>query len=206
MTTSSTTPLGTYPLTITGTSGTLTHTANVTLNVSATPPPPDYTLTATPSIQSVVVGSATTYTHYHWRLEWIFRSSDAERERIARRHDREFLTRHSDRFRQFYTDGDDQWNDSGRNLLADHHRHQRHSDSFRRCDAGCDHDASATELHSDHDAEYADGGGRECDDLHHQHWGVERIFWSSDAECERTADGSTASFLPATVTGSEAQP
>ena len=61
VTTSGTTPVGTSSLTITGTSGTLTHSAGVTLNVSATPPPPDYTLTATPSIQSVVVGSATTY-------------------------------------------------------------------------------------------------------------------------------------------------
>ena len=38
--------MGTSTLTITGTSGTLNHTAGVTLNVSATPPPRAYTLTA----------------------------------------------------------------------------------------------------------------------------------------------------------------
>ena len=62
VTTSSTTPLGTYPLTITGTSGSLTQTASVSLVIAATQPPPNFTLTVTPSAQTVVVGSPTTYT------------------------------------------------------------------------------------------------------------------------------------------------
>ena len=55
-------PLGTRPLTITGTSGSLTQTASVGLTVSAVPPPPNFTLTVTPSTQTVVVGNETTYT------------------------------------------------------------------------------------------------------------------------------------------------
>jgi hypothetical protein len=48
-----------YALTITGTSGTTTRTAGVTLVVV---PPPDFTLTATPSSQSAVAGSTFNYT------------------------------------------------------------------------------------------------------------------------------------------------
>ena len=52
------TPPGTYPLIITATSGSLTHTANVTLLVTS---PPDFTISATPASRSVPAGSATTY-------------------------------------------------------------------------------------------------------------------------------------------------
>src|ERR1019366_9213143 len=62
VTTSGTTPLGTSTLTITGTSGSLTQTASVSLTVAATLPPPNFTLTVTPSSQTVVVGNATTFT------------------------------------------------------------------------------------------------------------------------------------------------
>src|ERR1017187_8526298 len=62
VTTSGTTPLGTSTLTITGTSGSLTQTASVSLTVAATQPPPNFSLTATPSSQTVVVGNATTFT------------------------------------------------------------------------------------------------------------------------------------------------
>ena len=50
-------PPGTYPLTITGTSGTLTRTTSVTLGV---PKPPDFSLVATPATRTVTaVGTAT---------------------------------------------------------------------------------------------------------------------------------------------------
>ena len=61
VTTASTTPMGSYPLTITGVSGTLSHTTSVTLVVQAAPTA-DFSLSATPSSQTVVQGGSTTYT------------------------------------------------------------------------------------------------------------------------------------------------
>jgi uncharacterized membrane protein len=55
-TTAGTTPAGNYVLTVTGTDGTLTHTANVDLSVA------DFTISATPSSQTTVVGSSASYT------------------------------------------------------------------------------------------------------------------------------------------------
>lgn len=52
------TPAGSYIITITGTSGTLTHTATVTLVV----PAPDFSLTPSPASQTVVQGNPTSYT------------------------------------------------------------------------------------------------------------------------------------------------
>ncbi len=56
--TSATTPVGTYTLTISGTDGTLTHTASVTLVVSA----PDFSITASPASQTINQGNPTSYT------------------------------------------------------------------------------------------------------------------------------------------------
>ena len=58
ITTLATTPLGSYPLTITGTDGVLTHTTSVTLVITT----PDFSLTATPASQTVVVGNTANYT------------------------------------------------------------------------------------------------------------------------------------------------
>ncbi|MGA1999909.1 MAG: Ig-like domain-containing protein [Terriglobales bacterium] len=58
VTTGSNTPPGTYTLTITGISGSLTHTAAVTLVVSASP---DFTMSASPSSQTVIQGGPTSY-------------------------------------------------------------------------------------------------------------------------------------------------
>jgi len=60
VTTNATTPTGTYPITITGASGTLSHTASVSLVVQATAP--DFSVSATPSSQTVRRGLSTTYT------------------------------------------------------------------------------------------------------------------------------------------------
>src|SRR5437867_3857497 len=57
VTTGSSTAPGSYPLTITATSGALTHTANVTLVVSA-----DFSLAVTPSSATVSRGSSANYT------------------------------------------------------------------------------------------------------------------------------------------------
>ena len=61
LTTAASTPAGSYPLTITGASGSLTRTTPATLVVNAVTPS-DFTLTATPSSRSVTRGHSTTYT------------------------------------------------------------------------------------------------------------------------------------------------
>ena len=57
--TSSTTPVGTYPLTIKGTSGSLVRSTTVTLVVNAATA--DFTISATPSSQTVLAGAGTSY-------------------------------------------------------------------------------------------------------------------------------------------------
>ncbi len=59
VTTSPTTPTGTYPLTITGTSGSLVHTTSATLIVSA---PADFTLNSSINYEAVNTGSSITST------------------------------------------------------------------------------------------------------------------------------------------------
>jgi subtilase family serine protease len=61
VTTSSTTPAGTYTLTITGTSGSLTHTTTVTLVVNSSASP-NFSISASPSSQTVTPGNGTSYT------------------------------------------------------------------------------------------------------------------------------------------------
>ena len=60
VTTSATSPAGTYPLTIAGTSGSLSHTTQVTLVVGATTNPA-FSLSASPASQTVVQGAPVTY-------------------------------------------------------------------------------------------------------------------------------------------------
>ena len=59
ITTHPTTAPGTYPLTISGTSGSLNHTVGVSLTITGAP---DFTIATTPASQSVIVGSSVTYT------------------------------------------------------------------------------------------------------------------------------------------------
>jgi hypothetical protein len=61
VTTSSTTPTGSFPITITGTSGTTTHSASVTLVITA-PVVGDFSVTAAPASQTVTAGTGTSYT------------------------------------------------------------------------------------------------------------------------------------------------
>ena len=61
VTTVSSLPPGSYPLTIAGTSGGLVRSTTVTLVVNA-PPPPDFAISVSPSSRSVSRGGSTTYT------------------------------------------------------------------------------------------------------------------------------------------------
>src|ERR1700674_1373711 len=61
VTTSASTSAGSSSLTITGVSGSLSHSVNLTFVVQA-PPPPDYSLSASPSSQTVTQGNGTNYT------------------------------------------------------------------------------------------------------------------------------------------------
>ncbi len=59
--TASTTPVGSYPITVTGTGSSATHSTTFTLTVTA-PPPNDFSISASPSSKSAVAGSAATST------------------------------------------------------------------------------------------------------------------------------------------------
>jgi hypothetical protein len=58
----STTPLGTSTLTINGTSGIEIHSTTVPLTVIGPPPTPNFTISATPSAQSIIRGNSAFYT------------------------------------------------------------------------------------------------------------------------------------------------
>jgi uncharacterized membrane protein len=58
--TDSITTSSTFTITVTGTSGGLTHTTNASLTVN--PPPPDFSVSATPGSQTVTAGTGATYT------------------------------------------------------------------------------------------------------------------------------------------------
>jgi hypothetical protein len=63
VTTTGSTPVGTSTLTLKGVSGSVTHTTTVSLVVNAPPPPPaDFTISGSPSTQTVIQGNAATYT------------------------------------------------------------------------------------------------------------------------------------------------
>jgi hypothetical protein len=61
ITTGGTTPTGTFTLTVTGAGTTTTHSTTVSLIVTAPPPPNDFSISASPSSQTVVQGSGTSY-------------------------------------------------------------------------------------------------------------------------------------------------
>jgi hypothetical protein len=61
VTTSASTPAGSYTLTVTGTSGNLTHSTTVTLVVNAASSP-NFSISASPSSQTVTQGGSTSYT------------------------------------------------------------------------------------------------------------------------------------------------
>jgi hypothetical protein len=58
LTAAATTVAGSATLTLTGTSGALSHSATIAATISAPPPPPDFTLTATPTSLTITAGGS----------------------------------------------------------------------------------------------------------------------------------------------------
>ncbi len=81
ITTASTIAPGSYTLTITGTSGSLVEQATVILVVAA----PNFSITASPSLQSVKAGSSTTYEATVTPSRRFRRGCDIQRQRVAER-------------------------------------------------------------------------------------------------------------------------
>lgn len=62
ITTAENTPVGTYTLTVTGTSGQISHSAEVKLEIEEIPPEPDFTLSAFPTGRTILRGESAEYT------------------------------------------------------------------------------------------------------------------------------------------------
>ena len=60
--TTSSTAAGTYTLTIAGASGTLSHSTTVSVVLSTNNPPPDFSISTSPSSQTLTAGNSTTFT------------------------------------------------------------------------------------------------------------------------------------------------
>src|SRR5207247_7570223 len=119
VTTSASTPGGTYSLTIAGVSGgSPTHSTTVSLVVT----PPDFTLSASPS--GLTVTRRLDELHRHNQPDGrLHRPSEPERERLAQRRQRQLHT--EPRHHVVDARADDEREHAGRDLYAHDHRRQR---------------------------------------------------------------------------------
>ena len=128
ITTSASLAVGSYPLTITGTSGSLTHTVSATLVVS---PPPDFGVVVAPSSASTAAGGAVAYSVVA-SSQGGFAGDISLFTRSGSRRTGDLVVRPVDRdrrLRQLAADDNDVGVARGRQLSADDHRNERIRDA-----------------------------------------------------------------------------
>ena len=155
----------------------------------------DFSITAAPPSDSVIVGNSATYTVTVDRVCRIFWHNHIQREWPTDWNDGGFFSGDVDGFRNFHTYGDDHREHAGRYLPADDHRDKRNTDAYGNGELGGECPAATTRLHRHGKSQHADGDRWKHDDVHGNDWSIERVRWSGDAKRDGVTDGSDAEFL-----------
>src|SRR5882724_816305 len=124
----------------------------------------------------------------YWSTERFHRGSDAERQWITGRGDGELFTGDGDGNRKLDVDGNDDREHTGRDIDTDDYGNKRKPDAYSNGEFGNECTTTTAGLYDFSESEHADSDCGQCDDLHGEHWSIERVWWGRDAECEWIAD------------------